>query len=265
MSAEQSRHTSLADELHDLGRAIDVSGRDPDVVADQVLTRLTDNERNVRTRRRRWRPAFAAALVVLVVLALTPPVRAAVTEWFGVVITQGEPAGGTRGGPAGSATVPDADGGLSLPEAGDLVPFEPLVPDRLVDAYGHPDGVDVSPDRGVLSLSWTTTEDTVRLDQFNGDRIDGFTAAPTPRANGPAAVFWKRAAYEEITVDGLPAIWIESAHPLMPLDAEGDEDGESTRIAASTLIWEVDGVTLRLEGLDRTAAIEVAESSPGTE
>jgi hypothetical protein len=183
MSADRLRWTGLADQLHELGHAIDVPGRDPDLVADQVMTLLAESESNVRTRRLRWRPALAAAFVVLVVLALTPPVRAAVTEWFGIVITQGEP--------ADSATVPDADGGLSLPEASDLVPFDPIVPTQLVDAHGHPDGIEVSVDRRVFSLSWTTADGTIRLDQFDGSL---------------APMFLKQAEHEEIMVAGRPAI-----------------------------------------------------------
>lgn len=241
MSADRLRRTGLTDELHELGHAIDVPGRDPDVVADQVMTRLADSARDVRRRRLRWRPALAAALAVLVVLALTPPVRAAVTEWFGVVITQGEP--------ADSATVPDADDGLSLRAASDLVAFDPVVPDQLVDAHGHPDGVEVAGDRRVLSLSWTTTDGTIRLDQFDGEM--------TP-------VFLKHAEHEEITVAGRPAIWIGETHFVTPLDPDGREYSGQVREAQSTLIWQVRDVTLRLEGLDRAAALEVARSIAGT-
>lgn len=241
MSADRRHQVPLADELHELGRAIEIPHRNPDLVAEQVMTRLAASERTVRTRGSRWRAALAAAFVVLIVLALTPPVRAAVTEWFGVVITQGEP--------SGSATVPDADGDLGLRESGDLVPFEPIVPDQLVDTHGHPDGVEVSDDRRVLSLSWTGDEGTIRLDEFDGEM---------------SPVFLKRAEHEQVTVAGRPAIWIRDAHLLTPLDPEGREYVDLVRAADSTLIWQVGDVTLRLEGLDRAAAIEVAQSTAGT-
>ncbi|HEX6195337.1 MAG TPA: hypothetical protein VFZ37_05475 [Jiangellaceae bacterium] len=243
MNDNRPRPTSLADELYELGYVIDVPGRDPEVVADQVMTRLAESGRGVRTRRPRWRPALAAAFIVLVVLALTPPVRAAVTEWFGVVITQGESARN------GDSTVPGAGDGLSLREANDLVPFDPVVPDQLVAAHGQPDGVEVSGDRRVLSLSWNTADGTIRLDQFDGEM---------------APVFLKQAEHEEITVAGRPAIWIGRPHLLVPLDPDGREYGAQGREAETTLIWQADDVTLRLEGLNRAAAIELAESIAGT-
>ena len=35
---------------------------------------------------------------------------------------------------------------------------------------------------------------------------------------------------------------------------------ETARLAGSTLIWEKDGITYRVEGAHRTQAIEIAES-----
>ena len=94
-----------------------------------------------------------------------PPVRAAVGDLFGFggVLVREEP------GPAPSTAPPPpgATSDLSLAEAADLVPFRPAVP----TALGDPDGVEVSADRRVLSLTWATDDGPVRLDQI-GARLD---------------------------------------------------------------------------------------------
>lgn len=57
------------------------------------------------------------------------------------------------------------------------------------------------------------------------------------------------------------AYWIEGQHELLLLDGSGNIVPDTARLAGNTLIWEVNGITLRLEadiGLRR--ALEIAES-----
>jgi hypothetical protein len=66
----------------------------------------------------------------------------------------------------------------------------------------------------------------------------------------------------EITeVDGAEAFWISGAeHGFAYVDPDGIERADSIRLAGNTLLWVVDGLTLRLESaLDRTAAVSLAE------
>ena len=48
-------------------------------------------------------------------------------------------------------------------------------------------------------------------------------------------------------------------HEFFYLDADGEPQPDTARLAANTLLWERDGVTYRLESaLDRDAALAIA-------
>lgn len=87
----------LPEELRETGRWLEIPAPSPDSVAEQVLARLLAEAvpdpavpaPGRRTRARawaaaRWRALTALLCGLLVVLVLTPPVRAAVADWFGV-------------------------------------------------------------------------------------------------------------------------------------------------------------------------------------
>ena len=134
---------------------------------------------------------------------------------------------------------------MSLAEAAAAVDFTVSVPEEL----GVPDGVEVSPDRRMVSMSWSTDEDgVVRLDQFDA-RLDFSVLKLAPD------VFYA-------AVGGTDALWFEEPHEVVLLEPDGSRRTESARLAGHTLIW-LDGVTtLRLEGdLSLERAVEIAESS----
>jgi hypothetical protein len=170
-------------------------------------------------------------------------VRAAVADWFGF--------GGVRvehGGPgATSAPPPPTVGtGTALDDAAREVGFTPAVPAVL----GAPQGVAVSADRRLRSLSWSGGADgTVRLDQFD---------------SGLDYTFAKRApGVEFVTVAGDFALWFDEPHDVVVLNEDGSSRRETARLAGHTLIWVHDGTTLRLEGdLSRQRALEIANSVP---
>lgn len=246
-------HEALAAELVALGRAAPITPPAPDLAA-AVLVRARRLpapasagvwERTVRRAadtvagRRR---AVAAAIVALAVgLLAAPPVRAAVADWFGFAGVRVD-RGGDRGVSSAPAPPPATGGGLA--EARRLVQFRPFVP----TALGRPDAVEVSDDRRVLSMSWTGPDGPVRLDQFDG-RLDYTLAKTAPDV-------------EFTTVDGDFALWFPSPHEVVFLDDDGTRRAEMARLAGSTLIWERDGTTLRLEGeLDLQRASEIAGSA----
>jgi hypothetical protein len=182
-----------------------------------------------------------AAAAILVTLLATPPVRATVADWFsfgGVLVQRGSPAPGTVSPP------PTVAQGRSLSEAADVVDFPVWLPAEL----GVPDGVEVSADRRMVSMSWTTGEqDVVRLDQFDA-RLD-FTVAK--RAPG---VYYA-------SVGGTDALWFEEPHEVVLIEPDGSRRTESARLAGHTLIWQVGFTTLRLEAdVSRERAVEIAES-----
>jgi hypothetical protein len=167
-------------------------------------------------------------------------VGASIREWFGLpgvsVTTGDDPVTETP-------TVPPATGSTDLERAADLAGFTPVVP----DALGVPEHVDVSRDALVVSLSWTTEEGTVRLDQFRGD-VD--------------PLFWKTTIDADRVVVGLhEALWLPTAHRVEVGAADGTGRTLPSRLAAPTLLWVDDDLTLRLEGdLDLDEATRIAES-----
>lgn len=236
MSADQ-----LSEELRALGRKLDIPTIDADALANRVLAQLDEPvPRPTPGRKHRWRAAMvAAAVAVLIALALTPPVRAAVIEWFGVIVRPGAP--------AESQPVPGAESRLTLDAAAEVVGFDPVEAPTL----GEPDGVDVSSDGRVLSLSWSGPDGTVRLDQFEGQLAPFFVK----RAAGAAEI---------VDVDGRTALWFDGPHRITVLDEDGRELITTSRTAGPTLLWQVGAVTLRLEGADRERAIDIAEAVDGT-
>lgn len=248
MRTDKRDHT-LAAELSRLGRRIDVPQADEHLV-DAVMARVAAEPiprtpGRARTAlewfRQRRRAAGAALAALLIGLALTPPVRATVADWFqfGGVEVREAPAQPSAPPP------PAADAEVSLRQARELVAFPITVPAEL----GHPDGVEVSDDRRVASLTWAnTTDGPLRLDQFDG------TLAPVMRKGAPGS------EYVQLGYD-TPALWFDVPHEVVVLGPDGAERTETARLAGQTLIWERTGITLRLEGgLTQARAVAIAQS-----
>jgi hypothetical protein len=73
--------------------------------------------------------------------------------------------------------------------------------------------------------------------------------------------FTSAADVHHVTVSGGPAVWVDRPHPVIYTDRDGTLREETARLAGSTLIWEYDGVTYRVEGeLTERQAIAIAES-----
>jgi hypothetical protein len=191
--------------------------------------------------RRRRRLAVA---VVVVVLALTgvPAVRAAVADWFGFAGVRVRLSPEPR--PTASPAPPSPVAPGSVAQARRLVAFVPLVP----AALGPPDGVEVSADRKVLSLTWTDpAAGVVRLDEFDGS-MDYGLAKTAPDV-------------EFVTVGRDTALWFDRPHEVGWMVGDKSRQ-EPPRLAGHTLIWERGGTTLRLEGdLTLERAVAIAESA----
>jgi hypothetical protein len=200
-----------------------------------VMTRVRDAR-----PQRRWRRWVAGILLGLLgVGVVASPVGASIREWLGfhgVAVIAGDPVSETP-------TVPPAAGTSSLEEAAAVVGFTPVVP----DALGPPERVAVSSDGLVASLSWTTEDGTVRLDQFRGD---------------VEPLFWKTTPEAERVSVGLhEALWLPTAHEVAVVSPDGGVRQLRSRLAAPTLLWVLDDLTLRLEGdLELAEATAVAES-----
>ncbi|WP_274561505.1 hypothetical protein [Streptomyces spiramyceticus] len=253
----------LADELRELGRRMRSPDVDGPTMAERVLAQIVAEAvavpvarppaRGERLRawaRRRWRAVAAALSGLLVVLVLTPPVRAAVADWFGFggVDVRYDPTASPPPGPPG-AGAPDCRGGLTVAEAALRAGFDPVLPRGL----GKPVAASVSRDRRVLSVCWRTEGGrTVRIDEFRA-AIDPvfYKATPVP------------AEYTE--VDGRTALWFPERHrlTLRLVDEDGRPYARKVRSAGPTLVWQRAGdLTLRLEGVtSMERAVDLAETA----
>ncbi|MFE5632224.1 hypothetical protein [Streptomyces sp. NPDC056543] len=250
----------LPDELRELGRRLKVPDVDGESMAERVLAQLLAERVPTPVRqsrfaslRRRWKALLAALSGILVVLVLTPPVRATVADWFGFGGVEVRYDPGARPTPGG--TVPGCPSPVPLEEAGRRAGFEPLVP----GALGAPDAVSVtgSAERGraVISLCWRGADGrTVRLDEFSARLEAGFAKQVRTHPQ------WVDLP------DGAEGYWFAEPHLLrFPMaDASGRTWSHSIRTAGPTLLWtrNAGALTLRLEGepsLERARA--VAESA----
>lgn len=265
----------LREELRMLGRSLDGadSAAGPESMVERVLGQILTEELPVpaagpvgtgaRLRaarhwaRARWRSLVAALCGLLTVLTLTPPVRAAVIDWFGFsgVEVRYDPSAV----PSPGAEVPGCGRSLSLGEAERRAGFTPLVP----KALGAPDGVTVSGlprGRFLVSLCWREQGRTIRLDEFPA-RLD-ITFVKSVREQPE----WLSLGGEGEIPD--QALWFPRPHVLSfwLVDADGHRFTREERTAGPTLLWPHDGgagegVTLRLEGVaSKARALEIAEA-----
>lgn len=269
----------LREELRAFGRSLDgpdgsesmverVLGQ---ILAEQVpvpVAEPTGVRARLRAARRwaraRWRKLVAAVCGLLTVLALTPPVRAAVTDWFafGGVEVRYDPSAV----PSPGAQVPGCGRSVSLGEAERRAGFAPLVP----KALGVPDAVTVSGlprGRSLVSLCWREEGRTIRLDEFPGRLDTAFTKSVREQPE------WASLGGAGTEAEGAkPVLWFPRPHVLTfwLVGTDGHRFTRAERTAGPTLLWThrgavdgegaaADGVTLRLEGVaSKAEALEIA-------
>ncbi|WAZ23646.1 hypothetical protein STRCI_005001 [Streptomyces cinnabarinus] len=269
----------LPEELRSLGRSLDRPGADgPETMVERVLGQILAERLPVpvaepagagarlraarRWTRARWRSLTAALCGLLAVLVLTPPVRAAVFDWFGFggVAVRYDPSAR----PSASAETPRcaASGSMSLAQAARRAGFEPVVP----GALGAPDAVTVTGQpkgRFLVSLCWEEAGRTVRLDEFRARLDIAFTKTVREQPKWITLESGGGTAPE-------PALWFPRPHLLSfwLVDADGSPYTHKERTAGPTLLWthgtgvaQDETLTLRLEGVaSKERAVEIAES-----
>jgi hypothetical protein len=186
-------------------------------------------------RRGRLRWAVVAVVAPLLGGLAASPVGAKVADWLdlgGVMVRE------VPSSPSGSPVVPSEPAGSATGAV-----FEPLVPAEL----GPPDGVTVGDDGRLVSMSWSTAEGTVRIDEI-ADPLDPY--------------FWKSSpSAEHVLVEGQDAIWFPEPHDVVVVPDGGTPTTHAPRLAGQTLVLPVDGLTVRLEGtFDLERALEIAAS-----
>ena len=185
----------------------------------------------------RWRRAAGIAVLVLVVgLAATmavPDARTAVLHFLGI---KGATVIRVEELPPAAPAPPEFGESVGLAEAERVVGFRPL----LVDGR-DPD--DVRIDRfspSFIMLLYGEPELRLRLIQMVGGTIEKYALTEQ--------------RVERVKVDGRPGIWVEGRHVVSGLFG-------LPRLAGNVLLWEQDGLTLRLEGrFTKEQALELARS-----
>lgn len=200
----------------------------------------------------RRRPAWQTlAIVIAVIVVLGAAVAAVSFGVGGLRITRG-----TGSLPPLPSDVVAARGIGTRTTLGAAVATLGFVPRLPSSELGAPDDVYLAdpPSGGALSLVWRDASGAgmLMLTQFRADI-------------GPE-VFEKMAldgtTVERTRVGGAPAWWVgDGAHPFFYRDAQGAMVDGTLRLAASTLIWEADGITSRVEGAGTLPeAVRIASS-----
>lgn len=215
-----------------------------------------------RWTRMRWRSLTATLCGLLTVLVLTPPVRAAVLDWFdfaGVGVRYDPSAA-----PSPGAEVPGCDDPVSLAEAERRAGFAPVVPKEL----GAPDAVAVTGEprgRFLVSLCWREDGRTIRLDERRASLDIGF--AKTVREPPEWISLGSDASDGTNGAAADQALWFARPRLLTfwLVDPSGERFTREERTAGPTLLWshgaEGESVALRLEGVGSKArALAVARS-----
>ncbi|WP_399928587.1 hypothetical protein [Streptomyces kanamyceticus] len=267
---EARERARLLAELRALGRSMDGPGPGGETMAERVIAQIIAERipppapepagpagrlRRLRRAlgrglRARWRAVTAALCGALTVLAFTPPVRAAVFEWFdfGGVEVRYDPSAS----PSAGRGVPGCGDPVTLAQARSRAGFTPAVP----GALGTPDAVSVTRERGgrvLVSLCWREGGGTIRLDEFPALLDPGFgkTVREPP---------------DFVEVGRDQGLWFGRAHRLTfwMRDEGGGRWTRSERTAGPTLLWtRGQALTLRLEGVaSRDRALDIAESVP---
>ncbi len=224
----------------------------------------------LRSSQRRWLAAAAILLLIAGTLLAFPEARTAIADRLGLrgihlrwveELPTPEPA------PVGALLL--LGDRVSLDEAQEAVSFSLLIPEQ--EGFADPPEVYLwrSGDEAMVSYVYPAgpelpagefSDAGALLTQFRGSTERAFIEKGLRNDDGQL-----QTRLEAITVAENPGFWIAGAPHGMFLVCENRNSGdcreERYRLAGNVLIWEVDGVTLRLESaLSRAEAIAIAAS-----
>jgi hypothetical protein len=254
----------LEEQLRLLGAAIDFPPT-PSLTR-MVTERLAADAARPRSRPplRRIALAFAAVVVAIAAaLIVSPQARTTVLGWLGLkgVLVQpvkNLPSPTPTSGSMAERLQLGAPTSLSAATSG--VTFHVFIPQSL----GNPDQVflkDAPPLGGEVSLTYAPrtglppTKETslgLLLMEFRGDINPGFFGKLTGAGT----------TVQVVDVNGSPGYWISGEpHVFYYNDRTGQPTDEQLRLAGNTLLWEVGGVTLRIESaLTKDQALAIART-----
>jgi hypothetical protein len=159
--------------------------------------------------------------------------------------------------PSAVASGPAVGHRVTLDEAQQDAGFAAQVPASL----GEPDAVwvDSTPDGSRIVMAWIANDTLPPLDGLPWGTVLYEFHGQFEQAS--KSVFLDGDTFEDAKVAGRNAIWITGKHELDLVT----HDGAYARylITGNVLVWESNGIVLRLEtSLDQASAVEIAESIP---
>jgi hypothetical protein len=266
------RERELESDLRELGSLIDYP---PTPDAARAARRVLDEEEDQRPRRARlalptlrWAAVAAAFVLIVAVPALSPTLRATVSDWFVAGDTQ------MAGGPAVDGDSAERESEANVPASGDSKSGEAVTSPALTPQFsgerislreararmagdlllprtpklGKPDEIYASPKDGVVLVypaglpPLGDTGISLILTEVSGDVEPAYLAGEGGVGSG----------LKRVSVDGDPGYWGPAERHLSQLDRP---------LLGNVLFWEQSGVALRLEAdVQKEQAIRIAES-----
>ncbi|GAC1669336.1 MAG: hypothetical protein PVS3B2_09760 [Candidatus Dormibacteraceae bacterium] len=213
----------------------------------------------------RWALAAAAVIVALVALIAYQPSRDTIADWVNVhvffqrvqVVPTPSP---LPAGPLGKRL--GLGDQTTLAGAQQKVTWRVTVPSRL----GEPDEVYLqlppsAPAQGEVTLVYASRPN-IPVAGETGVSVLVTEARGSVNSNIFGKMLGPGTTIEEVTVAGHHGFWIAgSPHAFFFLDANGNFKDETLRLATNTLVIDVDGTIVRIEGnLTKAQALEIAAS-----
>jgi hypothetical protein len=222
------------------------------------------------------RPAprlLQVAAVFLIVLAAFvaafAPARRAVARWFGIGVVEVRTSPTTLPLPTVTSTVPVVYSSVaavtSVPSKPDTSGPETSAPDPLASARAL---LSFTPSLPRVDLAGPVQEVSVDSTIPGGlliVRFQRFTLVEVGTSGDQIPVMTKIRGpgtdVEDVTVKGRPGLWLSGApHQIAMIDRDGEFRLDTVRQEGNVLLWMIDDITFRVEGLaDKASALTIAE------
>jgi hypothetical protein len=226
-------------------------------LADVVRSRVAPGVTHARRRMHAVLAVAAAHGVLTAALLAIAPARHAIADWLGIGAVEVRVSEGTLPPATGANTVPGA------PNTGTAAPG-PVVARQLGAARAAVKfAVQTPRTESAGALAGAEVDSRVR-DGLIVLRYPRFTLVEIASRGENGPILRKMlgaASVENVTVAGVPGLWIAGAHEVAYVDRNGHVRTDTVRRSGPVLLWERGDVTYRIEGLHRLAdALAIART-----
>ncbi len=216
-------------------------------------TPVLDGRPPSRRPRTAWRAAVAAVVTLLVAAGVVGAAGALGIGPLRILFEDSLPRVNVPDTPIGTRLA------LGLPSAIDDASMRVtvVVPEQL----RPPDEVYRSDDGWRASLVWAPRDGLPASGSSGIGLLAMFLAGHLDPGLVDKIVIESRVTIEDVTVRGQPGFWISGEPHVLKYLAGGTTGAERTRLVGNALVWEEDGIVIRLEsGLGRDETVALAET-----